>query len=290
MRATSRLNALEMRDACLFLAPELEECLMIDSPSAEITWKGDLSGGKALEVLGLSVLIFTAHRCGVSVQIPKEVKERPDFMYFQNVLPRSHAVKAGHSDLSESYNFVEKYIASLIPKVVLDYKGNYWSVFREGAPPWSIAQFVKGVPSISLRPDLAIVPGRVSALVDGSKITYEWEHKDSKWDFQLRVIDGPVPRVIDFHVTGNPTPKLSGLMECSIEKTNSHLEIQIEGYLNSYGPAHLDKVCYFYLNGDPSRRLSMNLSVEEVIGWTLRPQSTKRLGDLEHWLAGCLGL
>jgi hypothetical protein len=278
-----------LRQICMALAPSLADVIECDADSAHSTWHAPWETGKALEVVGLCLLAALSRWNGQVIDLPTLYKEHPEAFYMRNVLPHSHSRKAGHSDRSTTPNLELAFVAAFTPKLVISGEHRSWGVFREGLPVKSVLDFVLSGVSPVDRPDVIVVEGTGSTLLDGSAVSCTWGSSDFEWDWIVRVADSPVPRLIDHGAIPLAQPRVAALVESSVAKSTSHVDRQLASYLRTFGLDSLTRTMFFHGGNSSSTLAGVTVSVERLASW-IKSDSGSETDCIvaREWWANCL--
>ena len=284
------MDGLAVRDSCLALAPEYEGVLLNTSHSADVTWHGPLANGKAVEVLGLCLLVAAARSLRLGIQVPILFSNDPDAFYWRNELPLSHPARAGHSDALDSATLERAYVAALTPKCILQLDARSWSVCREGIPIHSLFTYASGGSPPSGRPDLAVLEGSPAIELTARRATYSWTWGESTWQCELRMIDSPKPALLHHSDLAGGIAPVAALVECSHNKSASHVDGQLGRYLIDYPT--LKPQSTMFLNGGSSlaTHAGLNIRTINVVEARVGGAQTASVQEVGNWLRGCLAL
>jgi hypothetical protein len=285
----SVLRLSQIRRLCVDLAPELGVPLGYDGPESSSTWAGELSNGKAVEILALCALFRAVVLLGYEVEVPRYLIDSPALLYEQNTLPKMHASMPGVSASVEKRSIMEQYTGALLPRLVVRSGTNVWGIFREGFPLHALLRHISGAsPSIS-RPDLIIVPGANSVeMISDSIINYVWAFGRAEISIELRTVIRDEPEVIahssldelDFY------PRASGIVECSVRKSDRKLMQQLTRYIDEYGLGGLERCAFVTLEGGTSLDLGVSANLSLING--LSTTGFGGTNPLADWLSGVL--
>lgn len=282
------INSINIREACLDLAPELQGVLLDNSFNSKATWEGNISNGKSLEVLAICCLFNSFRDLGAQIEIPDIYRDKPYLFYLQNTLPLSNPTKAGHSSDSMDLPIEERFFAAFTPKFEVRIAGKIWSIYKEGVPSIAIEQFLNGNDVSIFRPDIAILEGAGKFQLDSSVLNFVYSNKDQISEVQLRILDAPEPRIVDFKIAPQSKTTIAALVECSVNKSTAHLSSQLENYLETFGPPSMSEICYFYLNGNANLDLGCSFNASTLFSET--KDFDGKVSDLTEWISASLDL
>lgn len=275
-------NGQELRQLALELAPELEVPLSYSGSEAAATWLGPISNGKALEVVSLCALLYSTKNAGMNVSIDSRLIMNPRSFYFRNEIPTTHVGQAGHSDPGLA-NLPELFLSAFIPKFSFGLEGRYFSVLREGIPPTQVANFLHGTTSNGARPDIAIVPGKIYANLEGGLLTSTWGHHGES-NVQIRAIHSPRLSLVNYSMFAEARLSPIAILECSVNKTRKQFESQIYSYNSEFGPVSRDHICYVHLSGVDQKAIGLNvLMLNEIEMWR-RTRRLPEFPELAAWV------
>src|SRR3989339_1587447 len=123
-------------------------------------WERPLASGTAFEWTMVAALAGSLHGAGWDVSFP--VLSQPNgrsVFILRNEIPYQHGAQAGHSaSTSHAIPLQDRFLQSMVPKMVFEKEKRVFSLFREGCPYHRI-MFGKEYQD---RPDIVLVPGRPS--------------------------------------------------------------------------------------------------------------------------------
>ena len=282
------ISAIEIRKKCIELAPMLTEIILDESESSNATWHGDISNGKALEILAISSLMYSCSSLNLELALPELFLQKPNLFYLQNTIPLSNPITAGHSSDSMSLAIEDRFASAFTPKFFAKTGERTWSVYKEGVPSIALEQYISGAGVSSFRPDIAILEGNSSFEIEMSILNFKLQTNQGASEYSLRMLDAPEPRIVDFNFQSEHGTRITGLIECSVNKGLSHLESQLNNYLENFGPNSHHEICYFYLNGKEYPRIGCNFNATNLLDAEIRNESS--VLNLKKWLKRTLDL
>ena len=282
------IDSMYIRNTCLDLAPELEKVLLDNSLNSKATWEGNISNGKSLEVLAICCLLYSFKELRAQIKIPEVYLHKPHLFYLQNTLPLSNPTKAGHSSDSMDLPIEERFIATFTPKFEVKAAEKTWTIYKEGVPSIAIEQFLNGNDVSTFRPDIAILEGAGEFQINSSILNFTYSHEDQISEMQLRILDAPEPRIVDFKIAPQYKTRIAALVECSVNKPTAQLSSQLENYLETFGPSSMSEICYFYLNGNANLDLGCNFNVATL--FSEAEDLGRKVSDITKWISTSLDL
>lgn len=281
-------DSMYIRNICIDLAPELEKVLLDNSLNSKATWEGNISNGKSLEVLAICCLLYSFKELKTQIEIPEVYLDKPYLFYLQNTLPLSNPTQAGHSSDSMNLPIEDRFIATFTPKFEVKAAEKTWTIYKEGVPSIAIEQFLNGNNVSIFRPDIAILEGAGKIQIDSSILDFTYTHKNQISEMQLRILDAPEPRIVDFKIAPQHKTSIAALVECSVNKPTAHLSSQLENYLQTFGPSSMSEICYFYLNGNANLDLGCNFNASTL--FSEAKELDRKLSDMTRWISTSLDL
>lgn len=225
-----------LRDAACLAFPRLTPIVRCESLLSRSTWNAPLKTGKALEFLTLTTLLGAAEAIGCKVNIPTIFDQLPSLYYLRNELPHHHNAQPGHSaSHANDSTLRDRFLASLYPRATIENANKVFSVFREGCVYHLIDQVVNGRPEYHERPDILLCEGQPVLDLNGtSDIDYHYESHSGDLFGTLRVKNQSyIPLKHYDHEMKSGFP-VCGIVECSISKTATVADEQIDRYVNIF--------------------------------------------------------
>ncbi|MBD2247051.1 hypothetical protein [Nostoc sp. FACHB-888] len=200
-------------------------------------WTRPLEDGSAFEWTMLAALAAQAEIRGWKYSFPiLNLPMGASLFPLRNEIPKHHGAQPGHSGTRQGHNLKDRFLQAFIPKILLSKNDQYYSMFREGC---SYHQVMANV-DYQERPDILILPGHPQETFP--KLTQQ----DTCLDFsfklsehtsisgQVRVLNSPVVRCrYRIPEEGLQLP-IAGIMECSVNKSLSIANAQLEGYIRIF--------------------------------------------------------
>lgn len=196
-------------------------------------WNRKLESGTAFEWAVLASLIYVAEKNNINISVPLiEDFDAGDFFILRNEIPLTHGAQAGNSATALSSKALnQRFLYSLVPKVILEINGTYYSVFREGCPYHKI---MCGQNYLE-RTDIIIIPGKPTSGYpklnsSGTEVIYSYDYKNETLTGVLRVRNSPLIPCKSRFPRNNLLLKTIGIVECSVNKSEDVATAQLQKY------------------------------------------------------------
>lgn len=197
-------------------------------------WRRPLISGTAFEWTTLAAFAAVTQRRGWQYSFPMLGLESGRSLFpLRNELPRQHGAQAGHGAVEQhSQPLARRFLQAFTPKVVFEKGDEYYSVFREGCAYHEVMS--RGV--YDERPDILVLPGRpvpgFPRLIQGDTyVEFAFDLTDGPTiSGQLRVIDATKPYIRRCEPEAGMTLPITGIVECSVNKTAVVAENQLQTY------------------------------------------------------------
>lgn len=201
-------------------------------------WERPISSGTSFEWLILAALITESKERGWNYEYPilkHEIKE--EIFILRNEIPQHHGAQPGHSSNVSNINLSERFLQSLVPKIIIEKDGIYYSFFREGCPYHK----VMCNQDYSERPDIIVIPGKPSVGFpyidkDRGEVHFSFNFMDGSNIAEgiLRITNSPnIPCKKRSPLRGMNIP-ITGIVECSVNKTAKVANDQLLCYKNLF--------------------------------------------------------
>ena len=227
---------------------ELRFVIDVASPLSNSVWESNLSTGKALEFVSLIALIREISSMGFEWSIFEFFKNKPEFFYLRNEIPYHHEAQAGHdASVANDISLQDRFKAAILPRATFCANGEKYMVFREGNPLHLIFNLLSGKQLCKERPDLAIVKGEI-ILRESNDATLHFTHISSdseKVDVKLSIKNTNLIPIKSFSVSKNYKVFTSGIVECSVSKSRSHVDNQLDTYSSIFTCENQKLSCVF---------------------------------------------
>lgn len=216
--------------------------LLIPNYTTQFSW-GNMwirpwPNGTAFEWTTLAAIAAQAMKHGWNCTFPTQQILKGEALFpLRNEIPYHHGSQAGHVDGNQhSLSLSLRFLQSLVPKLILEKGGRYYSVFREGCPYHEI---MTGR-IYDNRPDILFLGGRPSLsfprlIQDDIEVDFSFDLTEGPTiSGRLRVINSrTLPCRVRFPKQGMAIP-VAGIVECSINKSQDIANSQLHTYRNLY--------------------------------------------------------
>lgn len=201
-------------------------------------WERPLSEGSAFEWAMLAAIAGQAQTQGWKTSFPiLDTSNGPSLFRLWNEIPRHHGAQPGHASVyRHDRDLQERFLQSLIPKLVLAKQRNFYSLFREGCPYHKI---MVGQ-DYNERPDIIILPGQPTegfprVVRNGTEVEFSYVlKKELVVSGRLRVVNSPtIPCRVRRPREGVDVP-ITGIVECSVNKPLKVAKEQLQRYENLF--------------------------------------------------------
>jgi len=225
----------ELRDLAIKLCPDLRNIICHESKLTVSTWKAGVETGKAIEFLAMCSLIASMRKVGVPVTIPDLFFKNPDLYYLRNVLPRHHGAQAGHEAAARSIPLIERFIAALTPKAIVNIKGVAGAFYREGFPVHLI-EFLKAKQTdYQERPDILGVEGSLdTSITNEFELEFLYRSTYGSCSGALRIKNDFYIPLIQYESSLDGTIPTIAIVECSVGKHAVKANEQIAKYVSLF--------------------------------------------------------
>ncbi len=197
-------------------------------------WTRPWPNGAAFEWTTLAALAAQAVQQGWNCSFP--VLQTPSgktLFPLRNEIPYHHGAQAGHAGANRhTISLVLRFLQSLIPKLILEKDGTYYSVFREGCPYHEI--MIGRI--YDDRPDILFLAGRPTPgfprlIQDEIEVDFSFDLTEGPTiSGRLRVVNSrSLPCRVRFPKQGMAVP-IAGIVECSINKPPDVATAQLQTY------------------------------------------------------------
>jgi len=279
----------DLKRRSLQIFPDFEFIISAGSDLSKTVWESDLSTGKALEFVSLLALIREVKDLGASVHIDSYFHENPSLYYLRNEIPYHHGAQAGHDAvLDNEFTLFDRFVAALLPRATFEINGKKYMLFREGNPLHLIEAICIGRSVYRERPDLAIVGGFIELIsVKRNEISIIHHGDEANARIEMSVKNSNLIPLKKYLPKDAYEVNTYGLVECSVSKTKSHVDNQLDNYVSLFGSSGVTPDCLFIHGKNIKSKyrtsiVDMSLLVEDI------GSSTNRaiMGD---YLKGILG-
>lgn len=223
----SQIIKMTLKDSALaLLPPEFASINWRD------IWERPLADGTAFQWSVVGALANALAKHGWSYSLPLlDVDRGQELMTLRNEIPLAHLSRAGHSATSwEETALEDRFLQSLIPKIVFEKEGKSVSLFIEGCPYHLIATGVR----YEIRPDILLLPGRIESIsYDPSDKVVRYKYRYSQellLEGILRVGSSRLLPIVQRSPAEDIPLEVIGVIECSVNKSARVASAQIEGY------------------------------------------------------------
>lgn len=246
---------------------EYSEIIASESDLAGTVWFGDLSNGKALEVVSLLQLLHCGPHLGLTVRLPELFADKPHLFYARNELPVHHGAQAGHAISHEfEIGLADRFLAALTPRAELWIDGRSYLVFREGNPYHLFKTVLDGEPAYNERPDLSIVEGEFELEVQSDsclKVVHR-NHDGSSSAIELRIKNSNMLPIDDFESSPDYAVITRGVVECSVSKSARHVSEQL-GLYNSLFSNPSKDIANLFVHGKDSATAPFDTAIVDML-------------------------
>lgn len=229
-----KLTSAAIHDWCRDIAPGLEEVYSTSNALAERTWSSPLRAGKSIEMLGLALLYRGASDLGVACSVPALFRESPELFYLRNEIPLAFVGRVGNSEETDGIPIADRFLAATTPKIVLEDSGSDWGIFREGYATHALWNFLGRSRPYDDRPDFVIARGSFDSKLEANVLTTSWSQGPAEMVVRLRAMNASRPQVVDYDWPSSVAPGIVGIMECSSNKTRTHVDEQLIRYQGTF--------------------------------------------------------
>ena len=198
------------------------------------TWQRPLESGIAFEWTTLSALAAQSIMRGWSYSFPVFNLSEGRFLFpLRNEIPFHHGAQAGHAiSTQHGQTLTNRFLQSLIPKLLIWKEDSYYSFFREGCPYHKIMTNQDYID----RPDILILFGRPS--LDYPRLVKYGTEIDFSFDFnnrenitgRIRIINSATLPLISRTPQEGMIIPIAGLIECSVNKAPRVAAKQLQRY------------------------------------------------------------
>jgi hypothetical protein len=182
----------------------------------------------------------------------------------------------------------DRFASAFTPKFLAKSGHRTWSVYKEGVPSIALEQYISGAGVSSFRPDIAILEGNSSYEIEMSILNFKLQTNNGASEYSVRMLDAPEPRIVDYNFQSKQGTRITGLIECSVNKGLSYLESQLNNYLENFGPNSHNEICYFYLNGKEYPTIGCNFNATNLLDSEIGNELS--IPNLTKWLKRTLDL
>lgn len=224
----------------------------------EDVWDRPLSEGTAFEWTVLAAIAAQAQASGWHYELPLlDIDGGGKLFPLWNEIPTHHGAQPGHSSATHhKQSLPDRFLQALVPKLLLDKQGVYYSVFREGCPYHKIMTGKH----YDERPDILFLPGRPTPGFP------RFARARAEVDFSFDMIHGPVVtgslRVVNSptipcrrrYPSGGVSMQASEIVECSINKSIQMAVNQLSRYDKLFATAD-SRVAQTLVTGNDIRSL-----------------------------------
>lgn len=226
----------KLRALCISIAPNLRAIIEHDSLVTASTWEAVGETGKAVELYSLCSLSSALSDIGIATIVPDIYNEKPDLFYLRNILHRHHGAQAGHAAAINSIPLIDRFVAALTPKLVFENNALQYGVYREGMPVHLIEHLNQGNAEYLDRPDVIISEGTSACnLLSAEKMEFSYECHNGKCSGLLRIKNDSSLPIISYDTTLKENIPVTGIIECSVSKSDVRAEEQLQRYLSIFG-------------------------------------------------------
>ncbi|ATZ73271.1 hypothetical protein CWC33_05975 [Idiomarina sp. X4] len=249
----------EVQNAAIREFTEFKRFLDIDTALTQSVWQSKLSTGKTLEFISLLGVMRELMDGNLDLCTSEYLSRAPELMYLRNEIPHQHSAQAGHdASVSSDISLKDRFHAALLPKAEFTLNNNNFMVFREGNPLHLIDAVTSGRPMYKERPDLVIVEGKITINSDNSSV--QIIHRDNKGELlqaDLSVKNTNLIPLKSFSKTENYMVTTRAIFECSVSKSQSHVDTQLSHYISIF---ETDSFCPFSLFIHGGKKTSLTRS------------------------------
>jgi len=198
------------------------------------TWHLPLKQGVALEWAVLAAIIGEAKERGWAESYPLLQKDNGASLFtLRNQIPVQHRAQAGHSETTQHpASLQDRFLQSVVPKVVIGKNGKHLSVFREGCP----YHLVMLGQASDERPDILLMQGAPTS----NYPRLSTDNRMVEFSFDLEngtILAGALTiRNTNMIPCAWRTPEesmripVAGIIECSVNKTGLVADNQLRAY------------------------------------------------------------
>jgi hypothetical protein len=216
--------------------PKYERIIMARGEASDSTWQASISTGKALEFISLLMILQGLEELEAIVSIDRMYWDNPDYFYLRNEIPFHHGAQAGHTgSLNELVPLSDRFYSALMPRVTILYNGKKYLLFREGNPLHLIFRAIQFGETYKDRPDMVLIAGEIDvALNKPTSISYTHKDNSESAVAELSIKNTNLLPVTDYDCSADYEVRTLGVVECSVSKSESHVDNQLNGYIKLF--------------------------------------------------------
>jgi hypothetical protein len=204
----------------------------------EDVWQRPIDTGTSFEWVTFAAILAVATRRGWEVSFPL-LNEFAGTGWFvlRNEMPTHHNAQPGHaSHAQHRHNLGDRFLQAFIPKAILQKDGRWISLFREGCPYHRLLART----GYKDRPDILFLNGRPTSgfprLVD-NEVHFSYNFSDDGiMSGIVQVINAINIRAEVEGIDQIQESQMIGVVECSVNKSISIAEPQIQRYIELFTP------------------------------------------------------
>lgn len=243
--------------------PYLNDIIKHESVSSRSVWESELKSGKALEFLTMLAVIDEIAYFDCEVKIHDRFKIDHELYYLRNEIPYHHGSQAGHDSVVNSdFTMEERFLSAILPRASFICGDKNYLLFREGNPLHQIETTFLGGTHYKERPDLVIVEGNLTDIeIEKGALTFSHVSKESSATIQLSIKNSNFLPLRNYVVQGKYEVITTGIIECSVSKTQRHVNNQLELYRDIFASESNTPKCLF-IHGEPSQSKFSNINID----------------------------